>query len=87
MKPGTDFTVSMTRAELQEALKETTRQRDEAVRQRDELLSSLKVLLPFTGELQDEGPEGEGWKSEELKESISRCEKAISSVEKSVTNP
>jgi hypothetical protein len=47
-----------------------------------ELLAACKGLLPFVEFLDDAGPRGEEWQSEELKEAIAATNAAVAKAEK-----
>lgn len=47
------------------------------------LFEAVKVILPFTEDLQDEGPQGHGWKSKELTAAIVNAEYAIAACQES----
>lgn len=51
--------------------------------ERDMLFEAVKVILPFTEDLQDEGPQGHGWKSKELTAAIVNAEYAIAACQES----
>ena len=73
-----------TQVELLRKADEHFRQRNEdnltfreIAKRHKELTEVIRDTLPFLTGLEDEGPEGEGWQSNELLAVIARAEKAI----------